>query len=381
MRITRRACLMAAGVSAGSFLQRSLFAQMPRQPVQTSRVSEDRFGDAPTTEVSLVLVTSAVAAIEHAQAWGQRLESLEVPFQTRQAVAGDKPEVKEQKQGRFRRITVTAVLDRNGKILCGDRSFTLAEAEKLGEWIRELQTYGAQGAPHGKPLFGLNDAQFAAVMKSLTPTIELETRGLSLEAVLGQFPLPQQYPVRMTAEAQRIARMIDSEDVLRQDLKGISVGTGFAAALGEFGLAFKPLRTPEGKIELAISPRDNGDDSWPIGWPLDPDKPQGQLVPSLFKIIPINLEDVLLTDALHAAAEASKVAIVIDRFTIQREGIDLSELKVTIPPRKTTWGLLLKQMTFPHKLGRKLVADESGKPFVVITTLKESTKLPVPTPP
>jgi hypothetical protein len=380
MRIHRRAWLTSLAAATGSVLIERLFAQPPRPPVQTSRVSDDRIGDAAETEVSLVLVTSAAAAIEHAQAWGQRLQSLEIPVQTRQAVTGDKPEVKEQKLGRFRRITVTAVLDRNGKILCGDRSFTFAEAEKLGEWIRELKTYGAQGAPHGKPLFGLNDAQFAAVMKSLAPVIEMETSGLSLEEMLGKLPLPRQHPLRMTAEAQRVARMIGSDEVLRQNLKGISVGAAFAAALGEFGLAFKPLRTPEGNIELAILPRDHGDDAWPIGWPLDHEKPQGQLVPALFKTVPINLEDVPLTDALNAAADASKVVIVIDRFAIQRAGIDLSELKVTISPRKTTWGLLLKQMTFPHKLGRKLVADESGKPFVVITTLQESTKQPVPTP-
>jgi len=86
------------------------------------------------------------------------------------------------------------------------------------------------------------------------------------------------------------------------------------------------------------------------------------------------LEDVPLTDVLTAAAEASEVPIITDHYAIEAEGIELSELKVTVPMRKTTWGLLLKQVTFPHKLGRRIVADESGKPFVLITTLKESLK-------
>ena len=111
-----------------------LSAQSPRKPVQTTRLPDDGLNKAPETEVTLELIAGATAATEHAQAWGQRLQKLDVRFQMRQAVSGDKPEVKEQKQGRMRRVTVVAVLDRNGKILCHDRNFTLAEAEKLGPY-------------------------------------------------------------------------------------------------------------------------------------------------------------------------------------------------------------------------------------------------------
>lgn len=374
MRITRRIWLTASAACVAELFGGHSFAQSPRKPVQTSRLPDDVQSKAPDTEVSLELIASAAAATEHAQAWGQRLQKLEIRFQTRQAVVGDKPEVKEQKLGRLRRVTIVAVLDRNGKIVCHDRSFTLAEAEKLGEWIRELKTYGAQGAPHGKPLFGLDERQFASILRELSPAVTADTQGLSLEAALAKLPLPEKHPLRMTPEAQRAARMIDSGKTLRQSTRGLSVGTALAATLGEFGLVFKPLRTPEGKIELAVSPREDRQDAWPVGWPLDPDKPQGQLVPSLFKMVPVDLDEVPLTDVLNAAAETSDVPILTDYHTIEAEGIELSELKVTVPMRKTTWGLLLKQVTFPHKLGRKIVADETGKPFVVITTLKESLR-------
>ena len=79
-----------------------------------------------------------------------------------------------------------------------------------------------------------------------------------------------------------------------------------------------------------------------------------------------------LTDVLTAASQASEVPLLIDHHAIERAEIDLSELKVTVPNRKTTWGLLLRQVTFPHKLGRRIVADDAGKPFVLITTLKET---------
>lgn len=374
MRITRRTWLTTSVVSGLTLLEERLSAQLPRQPIKTARLSEDGLAKAPETEVSLELIASAAAATEHAQAWGQRLQKLDIPFQTRQAVTGDKAELKEQKLGRLRRVTIVAVLDRNGKIICQDRAFTLAEADKLAEWIRELKTYGVQGAPHGKPLFGLDDRQFLGVMRELSAPVEIDTEGLSLADVLGKLPLPEKHPLRMTPEAQRAIRELDSAKKLRADAQGLSVGTVLAAALGEFSLSFKPLRTPEGKIELSVSPREAGQDAWPIGWPLDPEKPQGQLVPALFKTIPVALDDVPLTDVLTAASQASEVPLLIDHHAIEREEIDLSELKVTVPNRKTTWGLLLRQVTFPHKLGRRIVADDAGKPFVLITTLKETLK-------
>ena len=372
MRITRRTWLAASAVSIGNLIGGALSAQSPRKPIKIARLPDDGFVKVGETEVSLELIATATAATEHAQAWGQRLQKLDIQFQTRQAIAGDKPEVKEKQLGRLRRVTVVAVLDRNGKIVCHDRAFTLAEADKLAEWIRELKTYGAQGAPQGKPLFGLDDRQFVGVMRELSVSVEIDTEGLSLEAALAKLPLPEKHPLRMTPEAQRAARNLDADKKLRTDARGLSVGTALAATLGEFGLSFKPLRTPEGKIELSVSPREAGQDAWPIGWPLDPEKPQGQLVPALFKTVPVALEDVPLTDVLTAASQASEVPLLIDHYAIERAEIDLSELKVTVPNRKTTWGLLLRQVTFPHKLGRRIVADDAGKSFVLITTLKET---------
>ncbi|RLT01798.1 MAG: hypothetical protein DWI21_18100 [Planctomycetota bacterium] len=372
MRITRRTWLVASAVSIGNLIGGALSAQSPRKPIKIARLPDDGFVKVGETEVSLELIATATAATEHAQAWGQRLQKLDIQFQTRQAIAGDKAEVKEKQLGRLRRVTVVAVLDRNGKIVCHDRAFTLAEADKLAEWIRELKTYGAQGAPQGKPLFGLDDRQFVGVMRELSVSVEIDTEGLSLEAALAKLPLPEKHPLRMTPEAQRAARNLDADKKLRTDARGLSVGTALAATLGEFGLSFKPLRTPEGKIELSVSPREAGQDAWPIGWPLDPEKPQGQLVPALFKTVPVALEDVPLTDVLTAASQASEVPLLIDHYAIERAEIDLSELKVTVPNRKTTWGLLLRQVTFPHKLGRRIVADDAGKSFVLITTLKET---------
>ncbi len=375
MQITRRAWLATSVASGCCAVAQNLFAaEPPRKPIRTARATDDSFAKAPETEVVIELLTGAGAAAEHAQQWGQTLQKLNVTFQTRQGVSTDKPGVKEQKLGRLRRVTVVALLDRNGKIVCADRSFTLSQGEKLAEWIRELTSYGAQGTPQGKPMFGLDETQFTSVMQGLSPIVEVNTLGLKFDVVLSKLPLPTKHPLRLTPEGRQAVKQLDPDKVLRQSVKGLSVGTGLAVVLSEFGLAFKPLRTPEGSIELSVFPRDDDSDLWPIGWPLDPSRPQGQIAPALFKMVPVELDDVPLTEVLEAASNASEIPILIDYFPIDQQEIDLSELKVTVPSRKTTWGLLLKQMTFTHKLGRRIVTDEAGRPLVLITTLKDSLK-------
>lgn len=378
MRFNRRTMLAAAVASGCGVLASApglLAAEPPlRKPVRTARVPEDSFAKAPETEVILELLTGAGAAAEHAQQWGQQLQKLNVTFQSRQGVSTDKPHVKEQKLGRLRRVTVVALLDRNGKIVCEDRSFTLAQAQQLAEWVSELKAYGAQGAPQGKPMFGLDESQFKTLIQGLSPAVEAETIGLRFDAALSKLPLPSRHPVRLTPEGKRAIAAIDSNQTLQQSVKGLSVGTGLAVVLSEFGLAFKPLRTPEGSIELSIFPREDDSELWPIGWPLDPNRPQGQIAPALFKMVPVELNDVPLTEVLTAASTASEVPILLDYFPIDQQEIDVSELKVNVPARKTTWGLLLKQITFNHKLGRRIATDEAGRPLVLITTLKDSLK-------
>jgi hypothetical protein len=197
---------------------------------------------------------------------------------------------------------------------------------------------------------------------------------LNFDTVLSKLPLPSKHPLRMTPDGKQAVKELDPSKTLQQSVKGISVGTGLAVVLSEFGLAFKPLRTPEGTIELSVFPREEDSELWPIGWPLDPSRPQGQIAPALFKMVPVELNDAPLTEVLSAASKASEVPILVDYFPIDQQEIELSELRVTVPARKTTWGLLLKQITFTHKLGRRIVTDEAGRPLVLITTLKDSLK-------
>ena len=38
--------------------------------------------------------------------------------------------------------------------------------------------------------------------------------------------------------------------------------------LNEYGLGFRPVRTPSGKIEIAVFPLQKTTEVWPVGWQL-----------------------------------------------------------------------------------------------------------------
>lgn len=306
-----------------------------------------------------------------AQEWGRIFQGLGVPLRIRPAILDDKPEIDEQRLGTIRRVVVIGVLTSDSRIAFpGGHRFSQAETAQLAEWIRELKTYGAQGAPEGKPAFGLNETQFSEVYAALSQPVANEVRDLELEAAMAKLELPKKYPLRFTTTAEDQLRNGPDRFPVRETLKGFSKGTALAALLNEYGLGFRPLRTPSGSIEIVVHSFAETDDRWPVGWPPDPEKPRLQIAPNLFKIVPVELEEVPLQDVLDAVSKAADIPILIDYHRLETKGVDLRKLKVSYPARKTMWSLLLKSVTTPNLLTRELLVDEAGRGFVWVTTLE-----------
>ncbi len=82
--------------------------------------------------------------------------------------AGMPSRVTEKVRGSLRNVSVSGILSRSGELIVGNKSFDLSDKQKLEEWLEELKLYGAQGAPEGKPLWGLNREQFVIVNDQMT---------------------------------------------------------------------------------------------------------------------------------------------------------------------------------------------------------------------
>ena len=333
----------------------------PRQPAPAGK-SESK----TLLEVELLLDGDGAALRVHE--WSRAFRDLGVSVRVRRGVAGDEAGVTEQPLGPLRQVRVLGKLDRSGRIVLPDRTFSPSETEKLGEWIRELQTCGAQGNPDGKPLWGLSKTQFGEIYEALGRTgVEAELAGEPLVPALTRMGLPEAYPVRLTADArEHLAGHGDA--AVRKDVRGFTHGTALAMVLNDFGLGFRPLRTPGGSIEFVIDPLAKVEDAWPVGW--DPEGPPGAVAPQLFEIVPVELDEVPLEDVLVAISEKAEIPVRIDHRLIEKHRIDLGAIRVSFKPKRTSWNLLLRAILNARRLSHQLRIDEQGRPFVWVSTLK-----------
>lgn len=327
---------------------------------QDSRAKQVRASGTVTVELFVGRQGVGVAA----QRWSQAFERAGVAVTIRGKMYGDKPDVRETKSGASRHVTVVGEMDDRGRLIFPDRNFTENEAAKLFTWLKDLRTYGAQGNPDGEPAWGLSKTQFGTLHTALSEPLETDVRDEPLEDALKAFELHAVYPLVITPAAKET--WLDRGEVtVQQRAKGVSKGTALAAVLNDAGLAFRPRRREDTRIELEIVPLKDTKNPWPIGWPLK--QPILATVPTLFEMTQISLTDIDLDSVLDAASAKVKLPVLTDTDRLTAQKIDLSTAKVRHPPKRTAWMTALKDLAFQAKARVEIWIDESGNPFLWIT--------------
>ncbi len=321
------------------------------------------------TTLSLEIITGEFGAGVRGQDWSRDLAKLGYSVRIRAAKFDEVPGVEETLLGRTRTVRVVGLLDRGGALVFPKKKFQAGESAKLVEWLRELQTYGAEGSPEGKPMWGLTQAQFEDLFTSLGPPIEADLGEKSLDECLAAIPSDRTYPLVWSQEAkEQRAKQADTAGTFPewQQVEGMARGSGLSLVLGHFGLGFRPSRTPAGGIELIIEPIAVGRKQWPIGWPGDssPDL----LAPKFVATTQVSLDQVPLLDVAQAISVQTETPVVFHMPSIRAKQLRLEDLKVSHPPRRRNWSLVLAYCLSQHELVQKLHVDEAGKPFVLIRT-------------
>lgn len=339
----------------------------PRRPRTIPAKSAETAGSKTMVAVELVAGQGGVGY--HAQLWRPVFEQMGVDVRIRTGNINDKPEVKEDTVGAFRRVTVIGKLDRQGQIVLPDRTFSRAQSANLAKYLDDLKKFGQQGNPEGKPLWGLNADQFAAFYKVFSEKVEKSAKDQSLSDAMQDLDLPKDYPVRMSPEAEAwLKSEFPRQPKFRQSVEGFSRGTAFAMVLNEYGLGFQPTRTPAGEIEIIVVPIQETTKVWPVGWQLKDSRQK--TAPSLFTLVPIELDNVALLDVLNAVSVKSKVPVRYDHWRIEANRLDLDNMRVSYPSRQTSFSLLLRGVTNRNLLAYDLKIDELGQPFVWIKPLQ-----------
>ncbi len=124
------------------------------------------------------------------------------------------------------------------------------------------------------------------------------------------------------------------------------------------------MRLPDASIQLSIEPLATVKDPWPIGWETDQSVPRNQIVPNLYKFVKTGFEEASLQRVLDAIATQTKTPILIDYHLCQQKEIDVTTVTVSYPTKQTAWALVMESVIRQARLTRKIMLDESGKPFV-----------------
>lgn len=321
-----------------------------------------------TTIINIELTTGDEGAGLLAQRWGAIFEKLDVTLTIRRARPDDKLGVTEKKSGTsVRQVNVLGKLDRSGKLILADRTYSDKDVSKITDWLNDLREFGALGSPNGQPAWGLTKQQFGVIHAALSKPLKREVQEELLTKALGLFELPPEHPLKFSAQAEKFVRDQDKPLIATQSLAGISQGTALAALLNEHGLGYRPRRLPGGEIELGIYLLSDTTDVWPVGWPLE--KPGPQTAPKLYAYTMVDLEEIELDAVLESAASVTGIPIVLDKHGLAAKEIDLSQVKVSHPMKRTTWSLALQTLTFKAKTKFEVLIDEAGKPFLWVTPL------------
>lgn len=340
---------------------RGLFAQ-------TDPIVEDGKVVPRNTQVTLELIMEPrVGATGPGQEWSRALAQEGYSVQIRSDLTGRKMELTEQMLGRIRVVKAVGQLASDGTIHFPQQTFKRGDTAKLVAWLKELKSYGAQGAPEGKPLWGLNKEQFDHLVTELGPPIETDLTGKSFEECLKALDVPETAPLRWSLAAQIARSNVDPQRLFPewQRIEGMSHGSGLAIILRHYGFGFWPSRTPEGTLELMIEPIGTKMKLWPLGF--EPTARPDRAAPKFVKITEVGvLNDVPLLEVAQVISVQTETPIVFDTYDIERANIDLTQTKVSHPPRRRNWSLILTAMLSQHKLTQTLRVDEQGRAFVLV---------------
>ena len=169
------------------------------------------------------------------------------------------------------------------------------------------------------------------------------------------------YPLagdRASAALLKAAPPIDVE------LRGMSAGTSAAYVLSGAGLALAPREDSDKPVGYSLINVESKEQRWPIGLP--PEQPKPQLVPAMFELIEVELDNVELSRVLDSIGEALEVPILIDRRGLAEAKIDLAKTRVSHPARKLSYASVLDHTLGAKFLDNELRVDDAGRPFIFI---------------
>lgn len=337
--------------------------------------------------ILLISLMSILAAESQAQSNPRRIIYLEISADARarvgaqqqwlemlQGVGADRVVSRTLKDGRVgieeTEMTSATVVKVTG-VIAGDRlklpggSFSIRDKSGIRELLKRLRDDGARVAMAEKKAFGLTSEQLVALHGRLSQTVDFDTKGQKAGDVTAELVKKIGIPFVLDDSARAA---VNGNELVLDELKGLSLGTALAAVVRPLGLVIEPRREQGRQLEIQLKDSRQGKENWPVGWPLE--RVPVAVAPTLFDKIPLEIRNFPLSAVLSAIEKKSGVNFLIDYNTLARKDVDLATTKVTLVEKKVALLVAVSNALKQSKprLSCELRMDENAKPFLWITS-------------
>ena len=314
--------------------------------------------------VELELAAEERMAINGRQQWLARLSQAGVEnFRIRSATTGERPKIDVHGTQDSPIYKVTGILTASDELHLPGIRFRATQLGQLAGWIRDLAENGPHDQRPATTAFGLTEQDFARLQADMAPMVGFDTQGISrTEFIRG---VAKSMVTPLVADPQLAGPL--SDDKVAEQLSNLSRGTALAYVLRPHGLCLVP-QVSGGKLSLAIVRAQADMQIWPIGW--EPKKPARDVQPDLYEFLNVNVAGVTLPKVLEVVSSRLEMPILLDHNAMARHGIEPESVMITLPPKRSTYSIMLRQALFKARLKGELRVDEADRPFYWVTTVK-----------
>lgn len=313
--------------------------------------------------VSFELATDEGFSMTGAQRWIDALKDLDQSgLRIRSGQVGDKTEVINRGTETSPRYHVVGILMANNQLALPYGKFSLNDRAGIAKWIEKLQDGGIDGMSKGKAAFGLTGDELVEFDQQLAKPINFDTKGVRAGDVVRKIVQSLQMETRVTTTA---ARAFARNELVLDELNGVSAGTSLAATLRPLGLVLSPEKPRGGRVRMAISEVREVEESWPVGWP--PQDSAKDVAPKLFEYLSVEISETALSEAITAIQGRVDTPFLFDHNGMAREQIDVTAVNVSYPKKRVQYLRVLEQILFQGGLKSEVRLDEAGKAFLWIS--------------
>jgi len=259
--------------------------------------------------------------------------------------------------------TVHGIITRDNRLMVLGKTFTKSDRAGLNQWIAELRA-GPKVAG-GDQAFGMSVDELVDFHASLAVSLDTATRGKPARDAVTAIHRRIPSSVRLTPS---LRRRFSPDELVRDELQGLSCGTAMAAILRPLGLVFAPRRSGD-EWDLQVTDSRDANESWPVGWPTQ--EKARVAAPKLLESIEVEINDVSLREAMDAIGDRLQIPLLFDHNGMARHGIDPNQIKVSHPAGRSVYKKLIRTLLFQAKLKSELRVDESDRSFLWISPIKK----------